>query len=176
MKKTVALLLALILGLSLLAGCGGNSGNGETEPAQTPESTPPAQEAAKTPEPKPEVIKIVPVELTFGDYGLDYDLDYIGADQTFITQPMSEERLSSATLNNFYDHFKEFIDDPFSMTYEEIAPWVGCEASYMTVHKEFGQRTYHWVTSEKASSKMHLSFKEKDGKWVFDDWGGANLK
>jgi hypothetical protein len=124
-------------------------------------------------ESEPEITPIVPVYLTFTDYGLNYD-----EEDPRVIQPMSDVRLDSITLLHFHDHFRDFIENPNSMTYEEFAPWVGSEASSMSVfiNATMNARTYHWITADNPNVNLGLEFRERNGEWLFHMWHGTNLR
>ena len=176
MKKALALILILIFGAFVLVGCssGGGGGN-ENEPAQTQTETD-TDTPESTSAPEPELTGIVPAELTFGDYDLDFSLPSRNDDGSYNYQQMSEDRLDAAVLLNFYDQIEDLFDDIYAMTYEEIAPWVGCEASYMTASPSNNSVTYVWQAADKENGQMTLQFREKDGAWLFYSWGNANLR
>ena len=52
-KKTIALLLALVMALSLLAGCGGNNNQTPSTPDTPKTDTPATPDPAPTPDPEP---------------------------------------------------------------------------------------------------------------------------
>ena len=91
MKKAIAILLALVLGISMLAACSGDTPEPETEqPAGTPAPTP---TPTPTPPPEPELDGMNTVEITNDDYGdIIFSYPDDGSVEVTIAEPGAEDK------------------------------------------------------------------------------------
>ena len=94
MKKTIALLLAILLCMSVLAACGGETNEPDTRPVDKPESTP-APEVTPEPKPEPEPVAdgMNTVEITNSDYGdIIFSYPDDGSVTVIIAEPGAEDK------------------------------------------------------------------------------------
>jgi len=156
-KRTIASLLAFLLGISMLAGCGGNSGGGNSGGGTT--TTPPASNSNQD------------------EDGSSYGIDLTSAE----VQPMSEERATRERLEETVREWLEgatlFLDNSemSKRTYKDFVDFIGCDATEYYFDVSRNTRVYTWRAEGADTSKLGVWFEEKNGIWSLSFTGSTNL-
>jgi len=160
MKKLIALLLVLILGVTLLAGCAGD-GDKKTDG----DKTDPAGGGD-----------------TAGDNNSSYDGSSYGIDlASTVLQQMSEQRASRKKLTETVGEWLEgatmFLEgtEMGSRTYKDFVDFIGCDATEYMFDNSYNARQYTWIAEDAENSKLSVWFKEINGVWRLSFTGSANL-
>jgi len=174
MKRTIAILSVLILGISLLAGCSG--GNNSGTPSNT--TTSPAPETSND-------LSGPETEAPASDSGgsADNDGSSYGIDLASTeVQQMSEKR---ATQDKLEEAVREWLEgatmfpDNTAMskrTYQDFVDFIGCDATEYKFDGSYSARNYTWIAEGEDNSKLSVWFKETiGGTWCLSFTGSTNL-
>ena len=151
MKKIIALLLILMLGITILAGCSEKSNNGENGDAKDGGKSDNA------------------VEIDGSSYGIDLTSTEV--------QQMSAERASKEKLDKTVTEWLEgntmFYDS--SLTYKDFVDYIGIDATEYNFDSSFNARVYTWKAEESDNSVLSVWFKQSGNKWKLSMSGSTNL-
>ena len=108
-----------------------------------------------------------------------YNINYESSE----IQAMSEEKASAyklwKTVNEYLGGGTMFFSfcEQAKYTYEDIASYIGCDATNYHFDTANKARAYTWVASDNETAKFSAFFtdKEGDGKWTLKFTGSANL-
>ena len=151
MKKIIAVLLILMLGITILAGCSEKSNNGENGDAKDGGKSDNA------------------VEIDGSSYGIDLTSTEV--------QQMSAERASKEKLDKTVTEWLEgntmFYDS--SLTYKDFVDYIGCDATEYNFDASFNARVYTWKADGSDNSVLSVWFKQSGNTWKLSMSGSTNL-
>jgi len=168
MKKIIALILVLILGITLLAGCGDEKkpDDGGDKTGAVSDKTDADGGSGNTAD---------------GDKssydGSSYGIDLASTE----VQQMSETRATkdklSETVTDWLEGNTMFLEgtEMGSRTYKDFVDYIGCDATEYKYDASYSARFYTWISEDSDNSKLGVWFKEIDGVWCLAFTGATNL-
>ena len=90
-------------------------------------------------------------------------------------QPMSDRRATEDTLKQTYHTWYQGMDSAVrsGITYDDLVKEIGMDPSAFQHSGSY--RMYIWVAEGDSSIKLHATFREEDGRWVFVSLNGNNI-
>jgi outer membrane murein-binding lipoprotein Lpp len=149
-KRTIALLLAIVIGVILLAGCGDKED--ENKDGKDGDSSNGA------------------AAVDGSSYGIDLASEEV--------QQMASERASKEQLNKTAYEWLEgntmFYDS--TLTYKDFIDFIGCDASEYYFDSSYNSRVYTWKAGDSDVSSFGIWLVQKGNAWVLSMSGSANLQ
>ena len=161
MKRTITLLLVLMLGISTLAGC--YSGSTAADPS--------------TNNTKPEDSATAGNDSTSDNDGSSCGIDLASTE----LQQMSGKRAMREKLEETVREWLEGAtifpdgDEMSKRTYGDFVDYIGCDATEYKFDDSYSARMYTWKAEDSDNSKLSVWFVEKGGTWSLSFTGSANL-
>ena len=148
-KKIIALLLALMLGIAILAACGdGDKGDKKGENGDD---------------------KGGAAEIDGSSYGIDLASTEV---QQMSAERASKEKLSQA-VTEWLEGMTMFVDS--KLTYKDFVDYIGCDATEYNFDASFNSRVYTWKAEGSDNSVLSVWFKQSGNTWTLSMTGSTNL-
>lgn len=166
MKKSIAIVLVLMLGVSLFAGCGGGGGNSGETPGNDTSSSDPETDAPVSDRGD-----------SADDGGASFGIDFTSTE----VQPMSEQRATreklEKTVNEWLEGATMFPEgtEMSKRTYKDFVDYIGCDATEYKFDDSYNARCYFWKAGDSNSGQLGVWFKEIGGIWRLSFSGSSNL-